>query len=190
MSQRLVYAVGPSGVGKDSLLAWLSGRLQPDTLMSVHIARRSITRAADHGTEQHEALSKQAFAALSAARAFAMEWHANGLNYGVRHSELMGLDAGGFVIVNGSRAYVPVVRLNWPGVCVLHVDAPASVVRERLLQRGRETADAVEARVARSQQVSARPLAGDLFIHNTGTLEDSGHLLLASLQQHFQRVKG
>ena len=62
------------------------------------------------------------------------------------------------------------------------------VVRERLRTRGRETADAVEARVARSQQVRAAAMPGDLLISNAGSIEDSGRTLLALLQQHVQQA--
>lgn len=186
MSSRLVYVVGPSGVGKDSLLAWLSAQLDQHTLPPVHIARRSITRAADLGTEGHEALATEAFAALASDGAFAMHWQANGLQYGIRQTELAGLEAGGWVLVNGSRAYVPTLRQNWPGVCVLHIDAPAAVVRERLLRRGREAAQDIEARVTRSQQLSAPSMPGDLQISNAGSLEDCGHQLLALLRHRMQ----
>jgi ribose 1,5-bisphosphokinase len=188
MSRRLLYAVGPSGVGKDSLLTWLSGRLEGDMPTPVHIARRTITRPEDAGNEAHEPLSPEAFSALQAEGAFAMDWAANGLQYGIRRAELAGLADGAFVIVNGSRAYVPALRRQWPGVCVVHIEAPASVVRERLRTRGRETADAIEARVARSQQLSADTMPGDLHISNAGSLEDSGHALLALLQEHMRQA--
>jgi ribose 1,5-bisphosphokinase len=117
-----------------------------------------------------------------------MGWAANGLHYGIRQSELAALDAGAFVIVNGSRAYVALLRERWPGVCVLHIDAPAGVVRARLLQRGRESADAIAARVARAQQISADAMPGDLYISNAGSLEDSGRQLHMLLRQHMQLV--
>lgn len=188
MSHRLLYVVGPSGVGKDSLLSWLADHLDGGMPAPVHIARRTITRSADGGNEAHEPLSPEVFSALHAKGTFAMVWAANGLQYGIRHAELARLADGAFVIVNGSRAYVPELRRYWPGVCVLHIEAPASVVRERLRTRGRETADAVEARVARSQQVRAAAMPGDLLISNAGSIEDSGRTLLALLQQHMQQA--
>ena len=181
-----MYVVGPSGVGKDSLLAWLSAQLDQNTFPPVYIARRSITRGADLGTEGHEALTAETFAALASDGVFAMHWQANGLHYGIRQTELTGLDAGAWVMVNGSRAYVPTLRQGWPAACVLHIDAPAAVVRERLLRRGREAAQEIEARVARSQQLSAPSMPGDLHISNAGGLEDCGHQLLALLQHRMQ----
>ena len=52
-------------------------------------------------------MSAHAFEQLSEAQAFAFDWQANGLRYGVRHDELSPLHVGKWVIVNGSRAYLP-----------------------------------------------------------------------------------
>ena len=64
MSHALTYVVGPSGVGKDSLLAWLLQRPHCDLPVPIHIARRSITRPEDGGTENHEPLTEKQFVNL------------------------------------------------------------------------------------------------------------------------------
>ena len=181
MNAGLIYMVGPSGVGKDSLLAWLSHRPQQNFATPLHIARRSITRPKDGGTENHEALTEQAFSTLEAAGGFAMCWDANGLRYGIRRSELAALDQGHWVVVNGSRAYVPTLRRDWPGASVLHIQAPADVVRARLQARGREAGAALEARIQRSQALSAARVAGDMELLNEGSLDESGQKLLTLL---------
>jgi len=93
MNQRLVYIIGPSGAGKDSVLHGL--RMSwPDTL-SAHWARRTITRPVQEGGECHEAVDDHTFERLCQAEAFAMHWSANGLRYGVRQAELEAVQAGG-----------------------------------------------------------------------------------------------
>ena len=181
MSSGLIYMVGPSGVGKDSLLAWLSQHPCTELPVPFHIARRSITRPEDGGTEAHEALTEPAFSDLDAAGGFAMCWDANGLRYGIRHAELAPLEHGHWVLVNGSRAYVPQLRLRWPGASVLHIQAPADVVRARLVTRGRETQADLEARIQRSQDLNAERLPGDMELVNAGSLNVSGRELLALL---------
>ena len=54
VSRRLVYVVGPSGAGKDSVLAWLRQHLPHSP--AIHWARRTITRPARAGDEVHEAV--------------------------------------------------------------------------------------------------------------------------------------
>jgi ribose 1,5-bisphosphokinase len=181
MSKGLIYMVGPSGVGKDSLLAWLAQHPHTELPVPLHIARRSITRPEDGGTEVHEALTEEAFSELEATGGFAMHWAANGLRYGIRHAELSTLEHGHWVLVNGSRAYVPHVRRQWPGASVLHIQAPADVVRQRLLARGREVGADLESRIQRSQDLNAARLAGDMELVNAGSLEASGRELLALL---------
>jgi len=178
--------VGPSGVGKDSLLAWLSQHPREGLPVSLHIARRSITRPEDGGTEVHEALTEQAFTDLEAAGGFAMHWAANGLRYGIRHTELAALKHGDWVLVNGSRAYVPQLRINWPGASVLHIHAPADVVRRRLLARGREAGAELEARILRSQDLRVERSPGDMELVNAGSLDASGQELLALLAARSQ----
>ena len=181
MSHALIYMVGPSGVGKDSLLAWLLRRPYYDLPAPLHIARRSITRLEDGGTETHEPLTDKQFENLQTAGAFAMCWHANGLHYGIRHTELAPIAKGTCVLVNGSRAFVPTLRQQWPGASVLHIQAPQDVVRNRLLARGREKGEDLEARIRRSQEFGATRSPGDMELVNAGSLELSGYELLALL---------
>ena len=183
MSAKLIYVMGPSGVGKDSLLNWLRSHVQ--TLQphpALHFARRTITRAAGDATEDHEAIGQEDFAKLAQEGVFALHWQAHGLYYGVRRTEME--DRSGWVIVNGSRAYVQEARERCPEMTVLHVSAPENLVRQRLLSRQRETADEVEARVLRSQTAAVDLADGDLHIVNAGSLEESAAALCQLLQSH------
>ena len=73
----LVLVVGPSGAGKDTLLAAARRALSDDPRF--HFVRRVITRAAEAGGEAHEAVTEAEFA----ARDFALLWQAHGLRYGI-----------------------------------------------------------------------------------------------------------
>ena len=55
MSGRLVYIVGPSGAGKDSVIEWARARLAPQG--PVRFAQRTITRTPQEGGEQHLGVS-------------------------------------------------------------------------------------------------------------------------------------
>ena len=157
---RLVYCMGPSGAGKDSLLDWLRAHLpQP---CPVHWPQRTISRAATSGGEAHDSVSPQAFAALCSEHAFALHWQANGLGYGVRHTQLAPLAQGHWVLLNGSRANLPEALARFLDLVAVHITASPQVLRERLLSRGRETREEVEARVQRALAYSPPPGAASL----------------------------
>ena len=177
---RLVYCMGPSGAGKDSLLDWLRAHLpQP---CPVHWAQRTISRAATSGGEAHEGVSPEAFAALCSEHAFALYWHANGLGYGLRHAQLAPLAQGHWVLLNGSRAYLPEDLARFPDLVAVHITASPQVLRDRLLSRGRETREEVEARVQRALAYTPPPGAARLEVHNDSALDDAGQRLLNALE--------
>ncbi|WP_232324216.1 MULTISPECIES: phosphonate metabolism protein/1,5-bisphosphokinase (PRPP-forming) PhnN [unclassified Variovorax] len=179
MKGRLVYVMGPSGAGKDSLIAWLKDHLPPH--LPLHLARRTITRPIRHGDEQHHSVSEQAFVLLHQAQAFALDWQANGLRYGVQHDELAPLHRGKWVLVNGSRAYLPHALARFPQLAVVHVTASVEVLRQRLMARGREAPEMVEARVQRA--VAYLPPPHAIEVRNDGHLAEAGARLLQALER-------
>jgi len=179
MSARLVYVVGPSGAGKDSLLAWLAQRLGPDS--GVAFARRTITRAVQADGEQHESIDVAGFARLQEAGAFGLAWEANGLRYGVRRAALPPHVEAAQVIVNGSRAYLAEASYRFPGMTVVHVTASVATLRQRLLARGRESTEMVESRVRRALDAHLPAGPGVIEIRNDHTLAQAGEALAQAL---------
>ena len=80
---RLIAVVGPSGAGKDSVLAGIAAA-RPD----MRLVRRTITRAPGLGGEDYDALSEAGFAARAEAGEFCLHWTAHGLRYGIPASVL------------------------------------------------------------------------------------------------------
>ncbi|MSO77719.1 MAG: phosphonate metabolism protein/1,5-bisphosphokinase (PRPP-forming) PhnN [Alphaproteobacteria bacterium] len=142
----LFLVVGPSGSGKDSLMAGARPRLGAHYLF----ARRAITRAAEAGGEAHEAVSEAEFDRLLAAGGFSLHWRAYGLAYGIRSEIEAALAAGRPVVVNVSRAVIAEAQRLAP-IRVLHVTAPADILAARLAQRGRENAADRARRLARAE---------------------------------------
>lgn len=177
MSRFLVYIVGPSGAGKDSVLGWVRRHL-PAT-QSVHWAKRTITRSASPGDEAHEAVDEAQFLVLLDQGAFALNWQANGLYYGIRHAETAPLERGHWVLVNGSRGSLETSRSRFPGLTVIHISASPDILRQRLLARGREELKMVEARILRTQSM---PSLQAFEILNDGALDDAANQLLSHLQ--------
>ncbi|QLJ13052.1 phosphonate metabolism protein/1,5-bisphosphokinase (PRPP-forming) PhnN [Pseudomonas putida] len=165
---RLIFLVGPSGSGKDSLIDASREQL---ALAGVEIARRVITRSAEAKGEAAQGVTPEQFDTLRAQGAFAMHWRANGLDYGIPRQVDQWLAAGRAVLVNGSRAYLPEARQRYPDMLAVLVEVKPEVLRQRLLARGRESAEEVEQRLARSARLQA---AADPSVHvldNSSTLE-------------------
>lgn len=179
MNQRLIYVMGPSGAGKDSVLGWL--REQLPLHAPVHWAVRTVTRPSQSGGEQHETLDAAAFGQLLDDRQFALAWEANGLSYGIRHQELEPLHHGDWVMVNGSRGYLEEAARRFPGMTVVHITAQPTTLLKRLMARGRESECAVRQRIARAEAFDCP--AGAIEVRNDGALEQAGRHLLRALQQ-------
>ncbi|MCM2346751.1 MAG: phosphonate metabolism protein/1,5-bisphosphokinase (PRPP-forming) PhnN [Acidovorax soli] len=181
MTGRLVYCMGPSGAGKDSLFDWLRQHLPESS--RVHWARRTISRTAPAGGEAHESVDESTFRQLRDTQTFALHWEANGLHYGVRHAELAPLARHTWVLVNGSRAYLPQALQHYPQLVAVHITASPDMLRQRLTARGRESAEQIEARVRRAVAFQPTPHAAAVQVHNDTTLDHAGSTLLHALRQ-------
>ena len=180
MSQgRLVYVVGASGVGKDSVLTHLRARLQPED--RIVVAHRYITRPVLIGGENHIALTRQEFELRKAAGCFALHWESHGFHYGIGREIESWLAQGLTVLVNGSRAHGSVVRQQYPAALVIEIDASEEVIRARMLARNRESEVEIEARLTRNRWLTGFPV--DFQISNEGSVEETAAALLALLQQ-------
>jgi ribose 1,5-bisphosphokinase len=179
MNQRMIYVMGPSGAGKDSLLDWLRNKLPPQS--PIHFAKRTIDRPLQALGEQHESVDATTFDRLQKEKSFAMHWLANGRQYGVRHGELEPLRQQQWLLVNGSRAYLPEALRQFDGLNVLHISASADILRARLLARQRETPEVVEARVQRAVAFSVPTSCRCVNVLNDTSLDDAGAELLNAL---------
>lgn len=173
MSQRLIYVIGPSGAGKDSVLHALRQTWQGAT--NAHWARRTITRTAQADGEQHEAVDMPVFDQLRAQGTFSLHWEANALQYGVRATELAPLGQGRYVFVNGSRGHLPRLLASWPEATVVHISAPPEVLSQRLTARGRETPEDIATRLRR--EVSIALPVNHIAIQNDGPLQGTAEVL-------------
>jgi ribose 1,5-bisphosphokinase len=178
---RLIYVVGASGVGKDSLLQWARSSVSRPTQFL--FTRRVVTRMVHGDYELHEALGEAEFNTLASAGAFAMQWEAHGHQYGIRSDIDDALREAKTVIVNGSRAHLPIAHAQYPHLEVVHIVAPAAILDERLQRRGRETAVQVAARRERDAN-SQIPLPIACEISNAGTIDVAGRQLLQFLENN------
>lgn len=188
MAGRLIYLIGPSGSGKDSLL---DAAREPLAARGCRIVRRVITRSAEAKGEAAQAVSVEQFAHMQEQGAFALSWSANGLHYGIPREIDLWLAEGHDVLINGSRGHLPQARERYPDLLVVLLSVDQVVLRERLLARGRESAQEIEARLSRNAQFADDLLAAAgtanassiLLLDNSGALEQTVARLLQRLDR-------
>ena len=180
MSGRLFAVVGPSGAGKDTLLAGVCGADGP------HWVRRVITRPASAGGEPFEGVTPEDFARREARGDFALSWRAHGLAYGIPQVELAPLAAGRDVVFNGSRAALGLAAAAFPALQVIVVTAPAEVLAARLALRGRESGAQIAERLERDV-AALPPQLPVLEIRNDATPAEGIARLRAALQPNRAR---
>ena len=170
----MIFAiVGPSGAGKDTLIAGAVAR-RPD----LRLVRRVITRPAEAGGEDFEAVTEAEFRARLDAGKFALRWQAHGLRYGIPADQVTGP---GDVLFNGSRAALPAALAAFPDLRVVVVTAPPDLLAARLAARGREDAGDVRARLDRAAFTLPEGIAAAVVM-NDSTVAKGVDRLLAALQ--------
>lgn len=165
----LVLVVGPSGAGKDTLLGAARTALAGDERFV--FPRRVVTREAMVELEDHDTLDANAFNLEKLRGAYALDWEAHGLCYGVPATIEDAMREGRVVVLNTSRKVIERAIEKYPRCFVLLVTASPEVRAVRLSGRGRETAAEVAARLAR--EGAAIPAGVEaVTIDNSGSLED------------------
>ncbi len=170
---RIFAVVGPSGAGKDTLIAGALAR-RPD----LRLVRRVITRPAAAGGEDFDGVTEAEFTARLKRGDFALHWQAHGLRYGIPADQVTGP---GTVVFNGSRAALPAALAAFPALRVIAITAPAEVLAARLAARGREERADILARLDRAGFALPPGLAVTEVV-NDGTPEEGISRLLAALQ--------
>ena len=176
MTGRLVAVVGPSGVGKDSVMEGIAAAKQ-----QIRLVKRVITRPTELGGEDYTGVTPDGFAALVAEGAFCLHWQAHGLSYGIPSDVLTDAKAGRTCLANLSRSALQMAASVFPDVLVLNITASDHVLAQRLRARGRETARQIADRLAQAQ----KPLPAGLqvvSVSNDGPLSETVAAACAALQ--------
>ena len=172
---RLVVIVGPSGSGKDTLIAWLRRRLGdwPDVLF----VRRTVTRLADTELEDHDTMSPAEFRQAERDGRFAVTWGAHGLRYALPSSARDHVRQGGIAVANGSRKAVGDIERAFGNILLIRLAIDPDVLRERLRGRGRETPAEIDQRIERSTLIDDTDCGGHV-VDNSGPIEKAGQRVL------------
>jgi ribose 1,5-bisphosphokinase len=171
---RLIYVMGASGCGKDSLMTSARTLLPAD--VPVVFAHRYITRPADAGGENHVALTRAEFQLRLNRGLFALHWESHGFSYGLGNEIDLWMTQGLSVVMNGSRQALPAALLSYPDLLPVLVTVPEEVLRQRLAGRGREDAQELERRLARAR-LDLGEVPGLVHFDNSGPLAECGRAL-------------
>jgi ribose 1,5-bisphosphokinase len=166
----LIYVVGASGSGKDSVLGAarkLCGQGAP-----IAFAHRYITRPFTKGGENHVELSREEFAARLDHGFFAMSWDSHGLRYGIGIEVNAWMRKGFAVVVNGSREFLPQAAEIYGNMIVCNIWVERELLLNRLLSRGRESREEIARRIERSEAIPINH-PNTVTIDNSGALDDA-----------------
>lgn len=174
---RLVYLMGASGSGKDTLLRLLRSTLAAHE--PALIAHRYVTRPSS-ADEPSVALSVAEFQRRVALGCFALHWYSHGLHYGIGIEIDNWLAAGALVVINGSRAYLPEACRRYPDLTAVEVTTDPAVLAERLAKRGRENPEQIQERLRQATRTYPVPEACEVTpLPNNGAPETAAQQLNA-----------
>ena len=173
MHGTLFLIVGPSGAGKDTLIAAARERLRDGYLFQ----QRTIARPVQPGGEVHIPDDATSFEAHESAGAFALSWRAHGTAYGIPATIAADLARGTHLVVNVSRTVVAKARAQFQPSRVVLVTASPAVLDQRLHARGREDQGGIDERLGRVAKVQAHTV-----IVNDGALEPAIDAFVTALK--------
>lgn len=177
MSGQFIAVVGPSGVGKDTVMAAMAAA-EP----RLRLVRRVVTRPSAAGGEDFDGVTEAGFDRMQEAGQFALSWPAHGLRYGIPKQVDRDLAEGHDLLANLSRAALPEAQARFARFQVVQLTATPEVLRNRLLARGRETSAQIEGRLARADYALSKGIAAHV-IDNSEALEQTVRRALDLLYQ-------
>ncbi len=173
----VIAVVGPSGVGKDTLMAALC-QAEP----GFETVRRVITRPADAGGEDFNAATVEAFERMAGQGLFSLSWQAHGLSYGIPAAIDEQRSRATGVLVNLSRSVLKTAQDRFGHLIVLSLTASREVLAARLKARGRETAADQSDRLQRARLNLPGGLDHVHVIDNSGPLAETVQAVLSLLE--------
>lgn len=175
----LIFVVGPSGAGKDTLMAGAANTLSQDP--NISFVRRLITRQAVAELEDHGIITEAQYEDMVEQGNCALHWRAHGLGYIIPKDIEDELRAGKTLICNTSRKQLPIAHQKYP-IHVINITAPLALRAERLAGRGRETKEEITQRLNRKVD-DIDPALPQTQITNDQTLEIGVKRLLNAINR-------
>ncbi len=174
---RLVLVVGPSGAGKDSVLAGAKAICAREP--AIVFPRRIVTRPVT-ADEDHISVSSTGFEDARRGDAFALWWQAHGLKYALPISVDTDIRCGRTVVCNVSRGVIKDARARYLNVTCVLITAGTELLAARLESRARDSDGSLDDRIERNAIYAE--LSADIVIDNSGALQDAVDTLTSALR--------
>jgi ribose 1,5-bisphosphokinase len=181
MKGQLIYLVGASGSGKDTLISHARSEVNREQLPII-FAHRYITRPVELNGENHICLSEQEFKLREQKGFFVMHWQSHGNYYGIGCEVNEWLKADNLVVVNGSRGYMPQALERYPEMQICLIETSPEKLKERLIKRGRESMEEIEERLKRASEFKVN-YPNVIRINNDGLIEETKYLFIQALME-------
>lgn len=174
---RLVLVVGPSGAGKDSVIAGAKACCANERVIT--FPRRIVTRPATVN-EDHLSVSNCGFDEALRSDTFALWWQAHRLKYALPISINTDIRSGRTVVCNVSRGIVKAARTRYRHVISVLITARAELLATRLEDRARDSDGSVTDRIERNAMYA--DFSADVVIDNSGALGEAVNALTSLLR--------
>lgn len=148
------------------------------------VAHRYITRPVRLDDENHIELSETDFHRRLESGLFLFNWQSNGFQYAIGREVKKWLKSGNNVIVNGSRRYLEQAREVYPALIPVWITVSETVLRERLIKRGRETEEEIEQRILKNREMESLKMSDCVFINNDQSIEDTVSQIIALIEMN------
>jgi phosphonate metabolism protein PhnN/1,5-bisphosphokinase (PRPP-forming) len=172
-SELLIFVVGTSGSGKDSVMRETAAYLNRNGIPA-QLLKRFITRPSDKNEESFF-ITNENF--INRKEEFALSWYIydnwygcpwEGIEKAIKKREIL--------LINISRAVLFQAREVFPHCKIVLITVPKSIAESRVKHRGREDEKGVEKRLSRMSVKIDMP-SPDKIIENTGDLEEAAEKL-------------
>ena len=184
-SDLLIFVVGTSGSGKDSIMRETALYLNEQGVPA-RLLKRFITRPSDKNEESFF-ITSESF--LERKEDFALSWNIYGNWYGCPWDNIKkSIQDEEILLINVSRNVLYQARELFPNCKIVLVTVPKDIAESRLKRRGREDQEGLKMRLSRMITEVEMP-EPDKVIENIGILAEAAEKLGTYLKTVYFSVK-
>ena len=182
-SRLLVFVVGTSGSGKDSVMRETVAYIKQNGLPA-QVLKRIITRTPDK-SEKSKFVTVDEFKKRKSE--FAIAWNIYNNWYGIPWDLInIAYEKDSYLLINVSRGVLYEARTLFPSSLIILVTVPKEIAESRIKNRGREDHEGLNKRLTRMSKKVDMPTPSKI-INNSGDLKDAtrelGNFLIKKYNQ-------